>query len=104
MPDKQFCISLEGKLYIIAEFRRDGGKILEFVVRLMINLDDGETEIMARYDTAHGVAHLDQLKRGGKQVEKVWLHNLDFDSAFEYALSEFKTNYDRDYDRWTKSL
>ena len=100
MPDKQFCIPLDERLYIVAEFRREGGRMLEFVIRLMVVLDDGEVESVARYDTAHGVAHLDQLKSGGKQVGKAWLHGLDFDSAFEYALNEFKTNYVYYVNRW----
>lgn len=66
----------------------------------MVYRPDGEVEVAARYDTAHGLPHLDQLRQGGRLVDKIWLPHLDFDQAYEYALREFKTNHDHYLQRW----
>jgi hypothetical protein len=73
---------------------------MDFVVRLMVYRNDGEVEVVARYDTAHGLPHLDQLKQGGRLIEKTWLPHLDFNEAYEYALAEFKANHGYYLQRW----
>ena len=73
---------------------------MDFVVRLMVYRNDGEVEVVARYDTAHGLPHLDQLKQGGRLIEKTWLPHLDFNEACEYAIREFKANHDTCLQRW----
>jgi hypothetical protein len=93
MPEKTFTIPLSAECFLVAECFRTGPRVVDFVVRLMIYRNDGEVEVVARYDTAHGIAHLDQLKQGGRLLEKTWLPHLDFDEAYEYALKEFKTNH-----------
>ena len=54
----------------MAECFRSGPRVVDFVVRLMVYRNDGEVEVVVRYDTAHGLAHLDQLKQGGRLTEK----------------------------------
>ena len=84
----------------MAECFRSGPRVVDFVVRLMVYRNDGEVEVVARYDTAHGLAHLDQLKQGGRLTEKTWLPHLDFNQAYEYTLIEFKVNHDTYLQRW----
>lgn len=84
----------------MAECFRSGPRVVDFVVRLMVYRNDGEVEVVVRYDTAHGLAHLDQLKQGGRLTEKTWLPHLDFNQAYEYTLMEFKANHDTCLQRW----
>ena len=100
MPEKTFTIQLSAERFLVAECFRIGPRIVDFVVRLMIYRNDGEVEVVARYDTAHGIAHLDQLKQGGRLLQKTWLPHLDFNEAYEYALEEFKTNHGHYLQRW----
>ncbi|MFZ4778689.1 MAG: DUF7718 family protein [Terrimicrobiaceae bacterium] len=93
MPEKQFRVPLDEGFFVVAESRREGGRIVEFVVRLMGEMPDGILQNIARFDSAHGVPHLDILSRSGKQIEKIWFPGLDFDSVYGYALQEFKTNH-----------
>lgn len=66
----------------------------------MVYRSDREVEVVARYDTAHGLPHLDQLKQGGRLIEKTWLDHLDFNQAYEYVLVDFKANPDTYLQRW----
>ena len=103
MPEKTFTIPLSAECFLVAECFRSGPRVVDFVVRLMVYRNDGEVEVVARYDTAHGLPHLDQLKQGGRLIEKTWLPNLDFNEAYEYALNEFKANHDTYLQRWRNS-
>jgi len=100
MPEKTFIIPLSAECFLVAECFRSGPRVVDFVVRLMVYRNDGEVEVVARYDTAHGLPHLDQLKQGGRLIEKTWLPHLDFNQAYEYALTEFKANHDTYLQRW----
>ena len=103
MPEKIFTIPLSPECFLVAECFRVGQQITEFVVRLMAYRENGEVEVVARYDTAHGLAHLDQLRCGGRLIDKTWLPHLDFDAAYEYAIGESKTNHDHYLQRWRDS-
>jgi hypothetical protein len=85
MPEKTFTIPLSAECFLVAECFRIGPRIVNFVVR---------------YDTAHGIAHLDQLKQGGRLLQKTWLPHLDFNEVYEYALEEFKANHGHYLQRW----
>ena len=100
MPEKTFVIPLSDGCFVVAECFRSGPNVTDFVVRLMVYREDGEVEVVARYDTAHGLAHLDQLRKGGRLIEKTWLPHLDFNAAYEYALGEFKSNHGHYLQRW----
>lgn len=99
MPWKYFEIHLPGGFFIVVDFTRHEGRIVAFVVRLM--LDSGqETVDVARYDGAHGVPHLDQMGRSGRLTRKQWMTGFDFDEAVEYAIGDFKENYERYHRDW----
>lgn len=100
MPEKTFTIPLSEECFLVAECFRSGPRVMDFVVRLMVYRNNGEVEVVARYDTAHGLPHLDQLKQGGRLIEKTWLPHLDFNQAYEYALTEFKANHGTYLQRW----
>jgi hypothetical protein len=100
MPEKTFVIPLSDGCFVVSECFRSGPNVTDFVVRLMVYREDGHVEVVARYDTAHGLAHLDQLKKGGRLIEKTWLPQFDFNAAYEYALGEFKSNHAYYLQRW----
>jgi hypothetical protein len=63
-------------------------------------IEDGREQSVVRYDTAHGVPHRDRLSRRGTLVDKRWLFGLDFDSALNFAVEDFKQNYESYYEAW----
>jgi hypothetical protein len=103
MPEKDFNIELGNGFYIVSESFRDKGVVVRFVVRLMYLDSNGELFIVARFDTAHGIAHFDRLSKSGRLVEKIWLNGLDFNMAYEYALCEFRQNHEYYVKRWEES-
>ena len=60
MPQKDFQIWLTEKVYLVVDYETDAGRVVGFVVRLMIDLE-GTIYNVARYDTAHGTPHRDIL-------------------------------------------
>ena len=78
----------------MADFTRVDGIVVSFVVRLMYINEGLELLDIARYDGAHGVPHLDQMDHKGRLIQKLWIPRLDFDLAVEYALEDFKKNYE----------
>ncbi len=75
MPEKSFIIPIDGGCFVVAECHRHRGRITSFVVRLMLDLGNEDLAVVARYDTAHGVPHLDQLRPGGVWPPKSgWLY------------------------------
>lgn len=53
----------------------------------------GERNV-ARYDTAHGMAHLDILNARENLVEKRWLGGMSFEDALTFAIEDFKNNHE----------
>jgi hypothetical protein len=63
-------------------------------VVLLLRSEDGNPIQICRYDTAHGFAHLDILSRKGNLLRKIRLTTLStYQEALEYALADFKENY-----------
>ena len=103
MPEKEFKVDLGNGYYIVSESFRDKGIVERFVVRLMFIDPVGELFIVARFDTAHGLAHFDRLSKSGRLVEKIWLNGLDFNKAYDYALNEFRQNHEYYVKCWEES-
>ena len=99
MPQKDFQIWLTEKVYLVIDYETDAGRVVGFVVRLMIDLE-GTIYNVARYDTAHGTPHRDILTRSNKIIEKQWLVDMDFDAALTCAISDFKQNYESYIANW----
>jgi hypothetical protein len=102
MPWNYFEIQLGNGFFIVADFTRVDGIVVSFVVRLMYINEELELLDIARYDGAHGVPHLDQMDQRGRLIQKLWIPGLDFDRAVEYALEDFKRNYEYYYRIWSK--
>jgi hypothetical protein len=99
MPQKDFQIWLTEKVYLVVDYETDAGRVVGFVVRLMIDLE-GTIYNVARYDTAHGTPHRDILTRSNKIIEKQWLVDMDFDAALTCAINDFKQNYESYIANW----
>lgn len=99
MAREWFSYWLTDVLFLVVEFMTVRGWVTEFVVRLMAQTERGPVNI-ARYDTAHGLAHRDVLDRRGRIKSKDWLFDLDLDRALDYAISDFKENHERYYHDW----
>jgi hypothetical protein len=99
MPQKDFQIWLTEKVYLVIDYETDAGRVVGFVVRLMIDLE-GTIYNVARYDTAHGTPHRDILTRSNKIIEKQWLVDMDFDAALTCAINDFKQNYESYIANW----
>ena len=74
------------------------GRIVSFVVRLMMSHPDGTEANVARYDTAHGTPHLDLLGRRHGLLRKTWYLDTTLDGMLRWAVSDFKRRYE-DYIR-----
>ena len=99
MPWKYFEIPLPDGFFLVVDFTRYEGRVVVFVIRLMLQMESESVDI-ARYDGAHGVPHLDQMSRSGRLLRKQWMPEIDFDEAVEYAIEDFKRNYERYYQDW----
>jgi hypothetical protein len=54
----------------------------------------GQWVVIVRYDTAHGFAHRDLMRAGGR-VQKTPLPWMTYNVALTYATQELKTNWKR---------
>ena len=99
MPQKDFQIWLTDKIYLVVDYETIDGRIVAFVVRLMLIQDDHLYNV-ARYDTAHGTPHRDIMSKSNNILEKNWLTQMEFDSALTYAINDFKENYAQYINAW----
>lgn len=75
MPQKDFQIWLTDKIYLVVDYETIDGRIVAFVVRLMLIQDDHLYNV-ARYVTAHGTPHRDIMSRSNNILEKNWLTQM----------------------------
>lgn len=94
MPHKNFQLWLSEGCYLVVEFTTVDGLVASFVVRLM-QVMPGRVANVARYDTAHGMAHLDLLDADENLVEKRWLRHMSFEHALTFAIRDFRRNYEK---------
>ena len=85
---------------IRVRFKKDRGKILEFVVQYETWVRGG-WQVIVRYDTAHGKAHTDVYRPNGTR-EKRLLHFPNFNGAFSYAEEDIKANWEHYRQRYFK--
>ncbi len=98
MPNKAYRIYLEKGFVIAVSIQMVEGRVVGFVVRL-IHIHGDEERDWARYDTAHGLPHLDLLTRDGKLKEKRWIEGLTFEQSLNAAIEDFKQNYEKYLDQ-----
>jgi hypothetical protein len=77
---------------IRVRFKKDRGKITEFVIQYETLVKD-EWQAVVRYDTAHGRPHTDIIMPDGTK-EKRLLHFPNFNDAFSYAEENVKINWE----------
>lgn len=94
MPDKAYRIYLEKGFVIAVSIQMVEGRVVGFVVRL-IHIQGDEERDLARYDTAHGLPHLDLLTRDGTLKEKRWIDRLTFEQCLNAAVEDFKRNHEK---------
>jgi hypothetical protein len=92
MPIKNYTIALAKNIECVVEFVTTKGIVIGFVVRLRVRVGKCWHEIR-RYDTAHGVPHIDLLARDGEATEKIWLGQLSMDAALDFAVQDIKQNH-----------
>ena len=60
-----------------------------------MHVRNGVDTHVARYDTAHGMPHLDLVSLSGHLRSKKMLPHLSFDKAMTQAIEDFKRNYEK---------
>jgi hypothetical protein len=93
MPSKDYRIWLSDTAYIAVEFVMVRGRIVSFVVRLML-LENGHESNVARWDTAHGAPHRDVLGRRRGLLNKTWYVDAPADIVLRRAVNDFKRHYE----------
>jgi len=89
--EKSYLQMLDVKERIRVRFKKDRGRIVEFIVQYETLLRD-EWTVIVRYDTAHGQPHTDVLKPDGTK-EKTLLHFPNYNDAFSYAEEDIRANW-----------
>lgn len=81
------------------------GQVTVFTAQLELLIVDDTWVPLARYDTAHGQAHLDLLNPRGETYDKVWLgFRAPFNEAFTIAEKDLKRSYREHIARFYRQL
>ena len=90
MPEKEWTLP-RGNFAILVRRHTVAGKIQSFAV-VLLTIHEGNWIDISRYDTAHGFAHRDVLGLNEGLRGKLPCHNLTYEQAFRYAISDFEQN------------
>ena len=90
MAHKEFIRDINGQSRLRVFIVTTRGEVRQFTVQLE-TLIKGNWTPVARYDTAHGFAHLDILHPRGRQ-KKLHMQETDLNKALEIAFTDFLTN------------
>ena len=93
MPSKDYRIWLSEGAYIAVELLMIRGRVVSFVVRLMIAERDREVNV-ARYDTAHGAPHRDVLGQKHGLLQKTWYLDQDLGEVLRIAVNDFRQHHE----------
>ena len=93
MVEKTYVQILDARDRIRVQFKKDRGKITDFVVQYETLVGE-KWQAVVRYDTAHGRPHTDVIRPDGTK-EKRLLHFPNFNDAFSYAEEDVKANWER---------
>ncbi len=80
------------KMKFLCIMKTTSGVVTAFVVKLLSVIDGKEVEIL-RYDSGHGIPHIDVLDVDGETKHKIWLYHLDNAKAFTQAKKDIEQNY-----------
>jgi hypothetical protein len=90
LSEKRWVLPLWIDTRIRHYHKTDKGKVIEFSVQLEIFVEGHWKEVI-RYDTAHGVAHIDRFNIRGQQQKKFL--SLTYEEALTRAEREIKKNW-----------
>jgi len=93
MPKKDYRIYLNETTRIVVHFENDKRKILKFVVKLEILINNKWVEI-ERYDTHHNCVHKDIIGKDKMKKKTVFYDLVNNESGLNMALKDFKENYE----------
>lgn len=68
------------------------GRIVAFVVQLEVH-DKGKWQVVIRYDSAHGFAHIDHYSQSGRKTKKPI--EFELTEALTVAEEDIKNNWKR---------
>ena len=92
MAHKEFLRDLNGQSRLRVLLVTEQGRVRRFTIQLETLIGEHWTPV-ARYDTAHGFAHLDILHPHTRQ-DKVRMRAVDFNEALQLAFSDLLTNWE----------
>lgn len=93
MPAKDYKIYLNEFARIIVYLLSDGNTVLNFVVKLEYFYKGKWSEI-ERFDCYHNSVHRDILNKKGKKKRVVKYPLVNNKSGLNFAIEEFKANYE----------
>ena len=94
MGERDYLRLLAPGVRLAVEYTTIQGQMVSFVIRLEKIQENGEWRLTARYDTCHGVPHLDVVDKNGKLILKKWMPGLTQEEAFAQALLDFEQNHE----------
>jgi hypothetical protein len=95
MPDKFYRIVLDGENSIFVYLETHNGKVTAVVVKYIATIEGEEFGIL-RYDSGHGVPHVDVLDPHGQTKKKIFLSEFTYKNALVHAKKDVKEHY-REY-------
>lgn len=104
MPKKLFIIWLSGSDWLVVYMDTVKNDVISYVVKYLTNIDGKEYEI-ARFDSGHEYTHMDILLPDGSKERVVRFPNIDDSDVVDFAINNFKLNYDvykARFEKWLK--
>ena len=95
MGERDYWRLLAPGVRLAVEYVTIQGRMVSFVIRLEKIQEDGKWRLTARYDTCHGVPHLDVVDKKGNLIFKKWMPGLTHEQAFARALLDFEQNHEK---------
>jgi hypothetical protein len=101
MPERYYVVELEDGAVIHVFFETARGRLVQFVVKLVIRTEGIYREVV-RFDSAHDCPHKDILDVDGRVRRKVWFESLDNKQGLDLAVRDLRTNYKLYIERYKK--
>ena len=103
MPSKEYRIWLSESVYMVVDIVMVKGRVVSFVVRLMVVVVADQEYNVVRYDTAHGVPHRDSLGRKKGLLKKDWFFDQPLDVVLQTAVEDLEANYEKYCEQFNKN-
>ena len=93
MPEKNYKVFLNEVTRIVIQFISDKKEIAKFAVGLEYLYKNRWTQIM-RVDSAHEVVHRDIIGKNEKKKKVIYYPFMDNKSGLNFAIEDFRENYE----------